>query len=181
MTKGGGGEGWVGGGAFGRPGSGTYAGGVMVYRICKAFEIESGHMLSRHKGRCRFPHGHTRRVEIVLCAPDLDENGMVCDFQAIKLAVGECLERLDHALCVNSQDPNLPGLAGVRERIVVFEKTEPTTEVMARHIYDHVQAQVRSGRAFTGADGGTYTLPERLTVERVRVGETSSTWAEYGK
>ncbi|MBK9188648.1 MAG: 6-carboxytetrahydropterin synthase [Phycisphaerales bacterium] len=153
----------------------------MNYRVCKAFEIESGHMLSMHPGRCRFPHGHTRRVEIVLAAPDLDANGMVCDFQAIKLAVRECLDRLDHALCVNSLDPNLPGLAGVRERVVVFEKTEPTTEVLARYIYDHVAAQIRSGREFEAQDGRRLRLPPHLVVERVRVSETSSTWAEYGK
>ena len=44
----------------------------MRYRICKSFEIESGHMLSKHPGRCRFPHGHSRRVDVVLSAEDLD-------------------------------------------------------------------------------------------------------------
>ena len=49
----------------------------MPYRICKTIEIENGHMLSKHPDKCRFPHGHTRRVELVLEADDLDENGMV--------------------------------------------------------------------------------------------------------
>ena len=56
----------------------------MPYRICKRFEVESGHMLSRHPARCKFPHGHTRTIEVVLEAGTLDANNMVCDFKAIK-------------------------------------------------------------------------------------------------
>lgn len=29
----------------------------MPYRICKAIEVENGHMLSKHPDKCRFPHG----------------------------------------------------------------------------------------------------------------------------
>src|SRR5947209_8102903 len=35
----------------------------MAFRICKTIEIENGHMLSKHPDKCRFPHGHSRRVE----------------------------------------------------------------------------------------------------------------------
>ena len=56
----------------------------MSFRICKAFEIESGHMLSKHPDKCAFPHGHTRRVEFVLDADELDKNEMVCDFKIVK-------------------------------------------------------------------------------------------------
>ena len=38
----------------------------MPYRICKSLEIENGHMLSKHPDKCRFPHGHTRKVEFVI-------------------------------------------------------------------------------------------------------------------
>ena len=40
----------------------------MPFRIGKSFVIESGHLLSKHPGKCRFPHGHSRRVEVVLAA-----------------------------------------------------------------------------------------------------------------
>ena len=55
----------------------------MPYRICKSLEIENGHMLTKHPDKCRFPHGHTRRVEFVIEADELDENQMVCDFKII--------------------------------------------------------------------------------------------------
>ena len=51
----------------------------MVYRICKSIELESGHLLSKHPGNCKFPHGHTRSVEMVFRAETLDANDMVLD------------------------------------------------------------------------------------------------------
>ncbi len=49
----------------------------MPFRICKTFSIESGHILSKHPGKCRFPHGHSRTVEVVLTADHLDASDMV--------------------------------------------------------------------------------------------------------
>ena len=47
----------------------------MPYRICKTLEIENGHMLTHHPDKCRFPHGHSRKVEIIIEADELDLNG----------------------------------------------------------------------------------------------------------
>lgn len=154
----------------------------MRYRVCKMFEVETGHMLSKHPGRCRFPHGHSRRVEIVLSSDSLDANDMVCDFKALKLAVTEYLDAFDHALAVNAADPELARLrAGPSGgRLVIFEGEDPTTEVLARRIYDHVDAKVREGGVYQDDEGNSFSLRKGVTVERVRVGETSSSWAEYG-
>ncbi len=154
----------------------------MRYRVCKAFEFEGGHMLSKHPGRCRFPHGHSRRVEIVLSGETLDENDMVCDFKALKLAVEAEIDRLDHALMINSDDPSLDALrdSGASGRLVVCEGEDPTTEVIARRIFEKARDILASGRPVTDADGVEYRFPERVRVERVRVTETPSSWAEYG-
>jgi 6-pyruvoyltetrahydropterin/6-carboxytetrahydropterin synthase len=151
----------------------------MSYRVCRVFHIESGHMLSRHPGRCRFPHGHSRRVEVVVAADELDENGMVCDFQALKLALAGCLDRLDHAMAVNSADPMLGQLRESGARVVVFEGVDPTTEVLARYVHDELAARIAGGEAVKGPDGAEYRLRPGLRIERVRVGETASSWAEY--
>ncbi len=151
----------------------------MIFRVCKTFEVESGHMLHKHPGKCRFPHGHSRRVEMVVASPTLDANDMVCDFKALKLAVSDCIDRLDHAMAVNSKDPSLPGLLATKDRIVVFEDQDPTTEVLAKYIYEEVCRRV--GKDFVGDDGVTYRLPASLVIERVRVSETSTTWAEYAR
>lgn len=153
----------------------------MRYRICKAFEIESGHMLSKHAERCRYPHGHSRRVEIVLSSETLDEHDMVCDFKALKLAVKEHLDAYDHAMVLNADDPAADAIRSISERVIVYEGEDPTTEVMARRIYEFVAGAIREGRAFRSGEGHEYRLPPHLTVDRVRVGETSSSWAEYAR
>lgn len=156
----------------------------MPYRICKSFEIESGHLLSKHPGACRYPHGHSRRVEVVLSADRLDARDMVCDFKTIKLALQGFLTGWDHALAINSTDPLLPTLRGaavpgMAERLVVLENTDPTTEVLAERIFAFLRESIRSGAAYHDADGARYEFPPGLRLERVRVGETSSSWAEY--
>lgn len=153
----------------------------MVYRVCKSFEVESGHMLSKHPGRCRLPHGHSRRIDLVIASSELDAHDMVVDFKALKLAVEGELDRYDHALAVNSEDPVLGQLCETnRTRVVVFENQDPTTEALARRIYDYVSAQIAEGASFSDEHGNRYALSDTLTLERVRVTETSSSWAEYG-
>jgi 6-pyruvoyltetrahydropterin/6-carboxytetrahydropterin synthase len=152
-----------------------------TYRVCKAFEVESGHMLSKHPGRCRFPHGHSRRIEIVLAAESLDESDMVCDFKAIKLAIGAHLDAYDHAMAINAADPAGAALAAQPgARVLVYEGEDPTTEVMARRIYEMLSAELAAGRSYRDRDGHEYRLRSGVRVERVRVGETSTSWAEYG-
>ena len=154
----------------------------MRYRVCKSFEVESGHMLSKHPGRCRFPHGHSRRVDIVVSSDRLDGNDMVCDFKAIKLAVGDLLDRFDHAMALNAGDPFAKELieGGMAARVIAFDNEDPTTEVMARRIFEEVTAAITEGRVLTDHNGLEFRFPEGLTLERVRLSETSSSWAEYG-
>jgi len=149
----------------------------MPFRICKSFEIESGHMLSKHAEKCRFPHGHSRKVEVVLAADELDANDMVCDFSAIKQALATFLDALDHALCINTDDPQF---AFYREtygdRVIPFEKTDPTSEVMARAVFDELKRRLAEA---TRNPAIHPALPSGVRIERVRVTETSSSWAEY--
>lgn len=151
----------------------------MPYRICKAFEIETGHMLLKHPSLCRFPHGHSRRVEVVLSAEKLDSSDMVCDFKTVKLALKDELERLDHAMVMNSDDPMVQHMAPVRERIVVLNKTDPTTEVLAERLFKVLERELNAGRTYTDQHGHAYRFPQGLKLERVRVSETSTSWAEY--
>ena len=154
---------------------------TMVYRVCKSFEIESGHMLSKHPGRCRFPHGHSRRVDLVIASGNLGDGDMVCDFKSLKLAVEDYIDSYDHALMVNSNDPILEEMSlDNQARVIVCDNEDPTTEVLARRIYEYVSAQLVSGGRYTDRNGKEFVLPAGLTLERVRVSETSSSWAEYG-
>lgn len=148
-----------------------------MYRICKSLEIESGHMLSKHPDKCRFPHGHTRRVEFVLEAEQLDANEMVCDFKIIKDAIGEWLDGFDHAMCMNTADPAYAEFKErYGERVIGFDNQDPTTEVMAKTIFDHCTQALQ---AYAGREDSKYFLSSQVRVSSVRVWETSSSWAEY--
>jgi 6-pyruvoyltetrahydropterin/6-carboxytetrahydropterin synthase len=148
----------------------------MPYRICKIFEVESGHLLSKHPLYCRFPHGHTRKIEMVLESDTLDEREMVCDFQRVRHAAADCIRALDHALCMNTEDPNYAALKkAFGERVLDFPGRDPTTEVIARRVYDSVAASLRGTRA----EGAEAPLRRGVRLVSVRVWETSSSWAEY--
>ena len=149
-----------------------------MYRICKCIELESGHLLSKHPGNCQFPHGHTRSVELVFAAETLDDHEMVMDFKAIGEMMNEFLEQFDHALCMNTADPNYAVFRSIYgERIIPFEQMDPTSEAMAHAVFRHAQAALK--KAKSGAL--RYPVRDCVKLERVRVWETSSSWAEYGE
>jgi 6-pyruvoyltetrahydropterin/6-carboxytetrahydropterin synthase len=149
----------------------------MPYRIAKTLTFESGHLLSKHKGRCRFPHGHSRSVEVVLAADRLDASDMVCDFKAVKRVLEAFLDRWDHALCLNTADPGFEFLQRTYgERVVAFAGTDPTSEVMARTIFEALQ---RSLGEQSNSSDAEYPVPPGVRLERVRVSETATSWAEY--
>ncbi len=151
----------------------------MPYRICKTFEIESGHILSKHPDKCRFPHGHSRTVEIVLVADTLDANDMVCDFKAIKDALKTYLDSWDHALCLNTDDAQFAFYQQhYAERIIPFKHIDPTSEIMAKTIFDEARRQLSSAMENPSK---LYPVARHVRLERVRISETSSSWAEYSE
>ena len=147
-----------------------------MFRICKCIEVESGHLLSKHPGNCQFPHGHTRSVEMVYVADTLDDREMVLDFKVVKEMMEDFVEQFDHALCMNTSDPNYEKFHAIYgDHIIPFDAADPTSEMMAMMVFRH------AAKALEKAKQGGFSLPVRAEVrlERVRVWETSSSWAEY--
>lgn len=152
-----------------------------MFRIAKQFEIEAGHRLSKHPEKCRFPHGHSYTIEVVIRSPRLDENDMVCDYKALKIVAQHELERIDHAMLLGPTDAHSNGFAPFSERVVVMPDGDPTSEVIARDLFRRLRAAFRPGMKVTSAGGAEYRVPEGLEIERIRVWETSTTWAEYSE
>ncbi|MEM1441557.1 MAG: 6-carboxytetrahydropterin synthase [Verrucomicrobiota bacterium] len=149
----------------------------MPYRICRIFEIENGHMLSKHPDKCRFPHGHSRKVECVLEAPDLDEREMVCDFKVLKLILKDYLDQYDHAMCMNTDDPSYEDFKErFGDRVIGYDSEDPTTEVLARDILCHLRDSLAEYRSEATQE---FPLRDSVKVVSVKVWETSSSWAEY--
>ncbi len=149
----------------------------MPFRICKTFEIESGHMLSKHPEKCRFPHGHTRKIELTVEADQLDQNDMVCDFKVMKELMQDFLETLDHSMCINTADPKYSDLkTAYGERVIGFKDVDPTTEVMAKYVYDFFNKALGGAKS---ASGAKFPVQKSVRVVKVRLWETSNSWAEY--
>lgn len=115
---------------------------------------------------------------MVFRADSLDASDMVLDFKAVKQMMGEFLQQFDHSLCMNTEDPNYRTfLAAYGDRIIPFDREDPTSEVMARTIFTYARkALEKAKKTFT-----EYPVRDCVTLERVRVWETSSSWAEYGE
>ncbi len=150
-----------------------------MHRICKIFEFESGHTLSKSEDRCRFPHGHSRRVEVVLAAESLDDNDMVCNFRWLKLALGDILDRLDHTMCINQADQRLESFRKIGAKLEVLPGQDPTSEVLARMIFEELANRFSKQEELTSPQGPSYRIPQGVRLERVRLWETSTSWAEF--
>lgn len=152
----------------------------MAFRICKMIELESGHLLSKNIDTCQFPHGHTRKVELVFTAEELDEQDMVFDFKAVKEMMGDFLTQFDHSLSMNSDDPMFATFKKTYgDRIIAFPSQDPTSENMARLIYQHTKNALEAHIA----KGMDIPRPIRpcVKLDYIRVWETSSSWAEYSE
>lgn len=65
-----------------------------MYYMTKRMEIAGAHRLTLpYSSKCRDLHGHNWLVTVHCRAEQLDENGMVCDFTAVKMLIHD---RLDH-------------------------------------------------------------------------------------
>ena len=149
----------------------------MPYRICKTLEVENAHMLSKHPDNCKFPHGHSRRIEFVLESDSLDSNEMVCDFKIIKEACMDFVEKFDHAICMNTDDKRYAQFKeNYNDRVIGYENLDPTTEILAKDIYDRCNERLEDYRK---NDKSRFKLADGVKLVSVKVWETSSSWAEY--
>ncbi|HVU23750.1 MAG TPA: 6-carboxytetrahydropterin synthase [Opitutus sp.] len=139
----------------------------MPFRIAKSFTVESGHLLTKSTTGCRFPHGHSRTIEVIVASDHLDAADMVCDFQTLKTAAAQTVAHYDHAFALNTADPNFGELrATYGERVIAFAGVDPTTEALAREIFRAIRTRLAE-------------LAPAVRLERIRVTETATSWAEY--
>lgn len=82
--------------------------------------IASAHQLHGYDGPCKNMHGHTWKVEVVVCGNTLDEMGLLADFKIIKARLKQVLAPLDHV---------------VLNDLPAFKDLNPSTENLARYIY----------------------------------------------
>lgn len=83
----------------------------MAQRITRRLEIDAGHRLLGHEGKCRNYHGHRYVFDVTVEAPTLDTVGRVVDFSVVKEKVGGWLDRYwDHGMILQVGDPLIDAL-----------------------------------------------------------------------
>lgn len=128
---------------MGRPGEETD-----MYELSVEASFAAAHSLRGYEGECERLHGHNWRVEARLAAEGLDQMGMVLDFRELKSALATVLAGLDHRH-LNEVPP--------------FDRLNPTTENLCRHVADRLRAE----------------LPSRVAIRRVTCWESERCSASY--
>ncbi|MBC8436585.1 MAG: 6-carboxytetrahydropterin synthase QueD [Candidatus Omnitrophica bacterium] len=96
--------------------------------------FSSAHNLRAYKGKCESLHGHNWKIEVTACAERLDKAGMVVDFKVLRKRLYACLEKLDHKYL---------------NEIPYFKKANPTSENIARYIYETLKGRVKNIKSVT--------------------------------
>lgn len=122
----------------------------MATRIAKVFRFEAAHRLPKHDGKCKQPHGHSYIVEVSL----------VGELQSAGSKSGMVMDFGD---VTDVWRKHLEPLLDHRDLNVTLAGTIPhtTAELIAYWIHDRFRSHLGK------------------SVERVRVYETATSYAEY--
>ena len=91
-----------------------------MFEVSVRDHIASAHQLHGYDGPCKDMHGHTWKVEVVVCGETLDQVGLLTDFKILKASLKQVLAPLDHV---------------VLNDLPAFKDLNPSTENLARHIF----------------------------------------------
>ena len=110
------------------------------YTIKVEGDFSAAHNLRGYKGKCEALHGHNWKVEVKASSEKLDKTGMVMDFKHLKMKLSKVLKQFDHTYINN---------------ISYFKKLNPTSENIARYIYESLQFQTPGLQSVTVWENST--------------------------
>ncbi|MDR0501330.1 MAG: 6-carboxytetrahydropterin synthase QueD [Coriobacteriales bacterium] len=101
-----------------------------TYTLTVKDHFDAAHALVGYPGQCKNLHGHTWDVEVSVCGTQLDEVGIVYDFQDLKTNLHLILDAYDHKY-LNEVPP--------------FNTINATAENLARVIYETLETKLPAG------------------------------------
>jgi len=132
-----------------------------MFRVTKELAFCFGHRLMHYNGKCRQLHGHNAKAVVTVGGAELDDLGMVTDFSAMRRQIGDWIDRtLDHKMVLHKDDPFVGLLQAQGDPVLAIDE-HPTTENLAKYIFDHVES-------------------EGYNVLEVTLWETPTSYATYG-
>jgi 6-pyruvoyltetrahydropterin/6-carboxytetrahydropterin synthase len=143
------------------------------------FVFSAAHFITYNGDVCEPLHGHNYHVTAEIHGP-LDENHYVIDFIAVRTALQQIVNVLDHRMLLPSGHPTIQVIAGdhevtvthgerrwvfPREDCVILPVANTTAELLARHIALQLHDAIKDQ---------TGTTPSKLSVS---VDECDGQWA----
>ncbi|HEB74989.1 MAG TPA: 6-carboxytetrahydropterin synthase QueD [Nitrospirae bacterium] len=98
-----------------------------MYELTIETVFSAAHQLRGYKGKCEALHGHNWKVQVHVLAGRLNEIDIAMDFHDLKRYTNEIVEQLDH---------------GVLNEIFPFTEINPSSENIARWIFDSLKRKV---------------------------------------
>lgn len=136
-----------------------------MYEVTKELTFEAAHRLLDYQGKCKNVHGHSYKARISVRSKDLQPNGFVIDFGALRGIIGGWIDdHWDHAILLHEKDPLWAVLYGQDIKIYTM-KENPTAEHMARCLYRVAYAALAHRKSFE--------------ITAVTIEETATSWATY--
>ncbi len=139
-------------------------------RVTKVFDFEAAHALWNYNGQCSNLHGHSYKLYVTVIGTPTSEgsnpkNGMVMDFGDLKEVVNrEIVSQLDHAVILN--------------RAAMGEETGAFRSMLDKcYIVDYQPTCENLVADFAHRIAGK--LPEGVSLYRVRLDETATSYAEW--
>jgi 6-pyruvoyltetrahydropterin/6-carboxytetrahydropterin synthase len=122
-----------------------------MYTVTIQTEFSAAHIIRGYNGPCSRLHGHNWKVTVEARTNVLDTIGMSVDFYVLQKKTEEIVAKFDHR-DVNSIPP-------------FDKKLNPTSENIARYIYDELKK----------------LLPVNVKLSFVAIGETGQYTAKYSE
>lgn len=94
-----------------------------MYEILIQETFSAAHRLREYGGKCEELHGHNWRVDVVVCAEQLDQTGLAIDFRVLREHTRKVLATMDHTY-LNDAPP--------------FRDINPSSENIARFIFEQL-------------------------------------------
>ena len=116
--------------------------------ITRRFEFARGYTLYNHPPSCSNLHGHGCVAPVTVCAPSLDDKGMVGGFADLKAVVGGFIDaNLDHRFVVHRDYPCSASLVELAPSVVTLNwrpQAENIASFLLRSLEDHTPFNVEA-------------------------------------
>lgn len=95
-----------------------------MYEIKVITHFAAAHQLRNFGGKCEQLHGHNWKVEVTIRGEDLNDEGLLIDFQELRDTTNGILEGLDHSFL---------------NELPAFKDQNPSSENIAVHIFKELR------------------------------------------